>query len=132
MGVHKHFGFSADWLPGFQCDLVTLVGKGRLKKTVGFGGCPSSSLQVVSTSPGLKANAQEGSAEPLESFTFDRTGEEKGQAPGRQVNLMKFGTAYGNIGLVIKVGETSETVHEDSLPISLPPFPLRWPRQKPL
>lgn len=73
MGVHKHLGFNAD-----GCLASNVISWPWWRKT----GFPSPSLQVTSTSPGFEANAQEGSAEPLESFTFDRTGQEKGQAPG--------------------------------------------------
>ena len=41
---------------------------------------------------------------PLESFIFDRTEQEKGRTPGRQIPLMKFVRDHRVISLLIKVG----------------------------
>lgn len=71
-------------------------------------GQTTATIQMSSTSPlfepVLGGGGREGPAEPLESFIFDRTGQEKGQAPGRQINLMKFVIDCGNINLVITSG----------------------------
>lgn len=68
-------------------------------------GQTTATIQVSSTSPLFEPVLRgEGPAEPLESFIFDRTGQEKGQAPGRQINLMKFVIDCGNINLMITSG----------------------------
>lgn len=68
-------------------------------------GQTTATVHVSSTSPLFQAVLRrEGPAEPLESFIFDRMGQEKGQAPGRQINLMKFVIDCGNVNLVITSG----------------------------
>lgn len=77
---------------------------------------------------GVAGNAQKGWAAALESFIFDRTGPEKGQVPGRQINLMKFVIDHGNISLVIKAEINHKKLLIKTLAISLFPFPsfLWW------
>lgn len=53
----------------------------------------------------------------------DRTGREKGQVPGRQINLMKFVIDHGNISLVIKAEINHKKLLIKTLAISLSPFP---------
>lgn len=68
--------------------------------------------------PTLQVGAHKGPAEAVQSIFFDRTGQEKGQAPGRQINLMKFVIGCGNISLVIKAGVSHKKLLIKPLPLS--------------
>lgn len=76
------------------------------------------SVQVSFSSSWFEQGTPKGSAERLESFIFGRTGQEKGQAPGRQINLMKFVIDCGNISLVIKAGISHKKLLIKTLPLS--------------
>lgn len=75
-------------------------------------------LSGVLHQPTLQVGARKGPAEAVQSIIFDRTGQEKGQAPGWQINLMKFIIGCGNISLVIKAGLSHKKLLIKPLPLS--------------
>lgn len=89
--------------------------------TISPSDSPGSELQIPFRCPPpahAPSGAQKGPAEPRQSIIFDRTGQEKGQAPGRQINLMKFVIDCGNISLVIKAGISHKKLLIKTLPLS--------------